>query len=133
MRVIGRRTLREGWERHPRCEQPLKAWLVEARRAVWHGFGDIEDRWRRARELPGDRVVFELGAGELRRASEDGEADEGRGAGEPGGASEPRAASEHSAPDEHRLVVAVRYDMGIAVVRFAGTRAEYEAIDPTRV
>ena len=35
--------------------------------------------------------------------------------------------------NDHRLVVAVRYDLGILFVRFVGTHAEYDRIDAATV
>jgi mRNA interferase HigB len=35
--------------------------------------------------------------------------------------------------NDYRLVVAVRYDKGLVFVRFVGTHAEYDRIDPVTV
>lgn len=35
--------------------------------------------------------------------------------------------------NSHRLVVAVRYDLGIVFIRFVGTHQEYDRIDAARV
>ncbi len=35
--------------------------------------------------------------------------------------------------DKHRLVVHVHYDAGIVLIKFVGSRAEYDAVDATSV
>lgn len=35
--------------------------------------------------------------------------------------------------NKHRLVVHVRYDTGIVLIKFVGSRAEYDAVDATTV
>ena len=97
MRIIARRTLREFWERHPRAEQPLRAWFAEASKATWLQPQDIKDAYRHASFVDDNRVVFNI------------------------------------AGNRYRLVVHVNYDFGILYIKFIGTHAEYDRIDPETV
>jgi len=97
MRIIARRTLREFWERHPRAEQPLRAWFAEASKATWLQPQDIKDAYRHASFVGDNRVVFNV------------------------------------AGNRYRLIVHVNYDFGILYIKFVGTHAEYDRIDPETV
>ncbi len=66
MRIIARRTLREFWVRHPRAEQPLKAWFREAATAHWAGPEDVKRRYRHASILKGNRAVFNIAGNRYR-------------------------------------------------------------------
>ena len=107
MRVIARRTLREFWEQSGRkdAKQPLLAWFKEAKKAQWLTPADIKAKYRSADFVANDRVIFNIGG------------------------------------NKYRLVVAVKYGRkesgrtvpGIVFVKFVGTHAEYNTIDPETV
>lgn len=60
MRVIAKKTLRDFWEKHPDCEQQLKAWYQEAEDAGWKGPNDIKRDYPTASFLADNRVVFNI-------------------------------------------------------------------------
>lgn len=97
MRVIARRALREFWQRHPRAEQPLRAWYVEASKATWSRPQEIKDSYRHVSFMGDNRVVFNIGR------------------------------------NRYRLITHVNYDYSIVYIRFVGTHAEYDRIDPETV
>lgn len=47
-------------------EQPLRAWLAEAKKAQWRRPQDIKDHYRSASFLGNDRVVFNIGGNKYR-------------------------------------------------------------------
>lgn len=60
MRVIAKKILREFWERHPDCEQQLKAWYQEASKAEWKSPSAIKREYPSASFLADNRVVFNI-------------------------------------------------------------------------
>ncbi|CAN7668553.1 type II toxin-antitoxin system HigB family toxin [Variovorax sp. LjRoot290] len=66
MRIISLKYLRDFWVRHPASEQPLKAWHEEAKAAVWKTPQDIKDRYRSARFVGSNRVVFNIKGNDYR-------------------------------------------------------------------
>lgn len=60
MRVIAKKTLREFWERHPDCEEQLKAWYREASIENWETPHDIKQDYPSASIVEGNRVVFNI-------------------------------------------------------------------------
>ena len=66
MRVIARKVLSDFWVRHPRAEQPLKAWFAEARKASWRRPQDIKEAYRSASIVGNNRVVFNIAGNEYR-------------------------------------------------------------------
>lgn len=66
MRVIAVATLRRFWARHPDAEQPLRAWLDEARNARWLSPKDIKVRYSSASFIGGHRVVFNIKGNDYR-------------------------------------------------------------------
>ncbi|TEA78290.1 type II toxin-antitoxin system HigB family toxin [Allopusillimonas ginsengisoli] len=60
MRVIAISSLRKFWAQYPNCEQPLKAWVDEARQASWLTPADIKAQFASASILKRRRVVFNL-------------------------------------------------------------------------
>ena len=66
MNVIAIKPLRDFWLRHPGAEQALKAWLLEARRAVWTQPADIKAQYKSASILKNRRVVFNIKGNDYR-------------------------------------------------------------------
>jgi mRNA interferase HigB len=98
MQVIARRTLKEFWERHPRAEGPIRAWLAVAAAAHWLSPADIKRQFGGTVDFVGDnRVIFDLGG------------------------------------NKYRLIAHVSFTFGRVLVKFIGTHAEYDHIDPETV
>lgn len=66
MRVIALATLRLFWIRHPNAEQPLRAWLDEARQARWKSPQDVKSRYGSASFIGRNRVVFNIKGNDYR-------------------------------------------------------------------
>jgi mRNA interferase HigB len=68
MRIIAVKALREFWEQPNRgdAEQPLKAWVAEAKAATWHAPTDITAQYRNASILQDSRVVFNIAGNKYR-------------------------------------------------------------------
>lgn len=66
MRVIARKTLQDFWERHPRAEQPLKAWFAEAQHASWRTPAEIKAHYKTASIIGDNRVVFNISGNDYR-------------------------------------------------------------------
>lgn len=66
MRVIAVKSLREFWTRRPAAEQPLRAWLDEARGADWRRPSDIKAQYGHASVLKNRRVVFNIKGNDYR-------------------------------------------------------------------
>jgi mRNA interferase HigB len=60
MRVIAKKGLREFWQKHPDCEQQLKAWFQEAEKAEWKNPQAIKSEYPSASVLAGNRIVFNI-------------------------------------------------------------------------
>jgi mRNA interferase HigB len=60
MRIIFRKTLKEFWDQHPDAQQPLQAWYIDAKHALWKSPADIKDVYRNASFIPNNRVVFNI-------------------------------------------------------------------------
>ena len=60
LRVIAKRILRDFWEKHPDCEQQLKAWYREAEEAKWNGPKEIKKDYPSASILEDNRIVFNI-------------------------------------------------------------------------
>lgn len=52
--------LKAFWEQHPDAEQPLLAWIDEAKKAKWQSPSDIKAQYRNASILKSRRVVFTI-------------------------------------------------------------------------
>jgi mRNA interferase HigB len=66
MRIIAKRTLREFWEKHPRGEQPLRAWYAEAKNAEWRTPLDVKAKYGNASIIGNNRVVFNIHGNDYR-------------------------------------------------------------------
>ena len=66
MRIVAIRFLRVFWEKFPDAEQPLKAWVDEARKACWLQPSDIKEHYRNASILKNKRVVSNIKGNDYR-------------------------------------------------------------------
>lgn len=66
MRIIAVSHLKAFWERYPDAEQPLLAWVDEARNASWSSPADIKKQFRNASILKSRRVVFNIKGNDYR-------------------------------------------------------------------
>ncbi|MDH4554491.1 type II toxin-antitoxin system HigB family toxin [Pseudomonas sp. BN417] len=66
MRIIAISHLKAFWERYPDSEQPLLAWIDEARKANWESPADIKAQYRNASILKSRRVVFNIKGNDYR-------------------------------------------------------------------
>lgn len=60
MRIIAISHLKALWDKYPDAEQPLLAWIDEARKANWSSPADIKARFRNSSILKSRRVVFNI-------------------------------------------------------------------------
>lgn len=60
MRIFNKSTLRKFWEKHPDCEQALRAWYSETKKAEWNNMHDIKKEYRTADFIGNNRVVFNI-------------------------------------------------------------------------
>jgi mRNA interferase HigB len=66
MRIIAISHLKAFWEQYPDAEQPLLAWIDEARKAEWQSPSNIKEKYRRASILKNRRVVFNIKGNDYR-------------------------------------------------------------------
>lgn len=66
MKIIAISQLKSFWEIHPDCEQPLRAWVDEARKATWVNPDTIKTQYRNASILKSRRVVFNIKGNDYR-------------------------------------------------------------------
>ncbi|HGM7400797.1 type II toxin-antitoxin system HigB family toxin [Serratia bockelmannii] len=66
MKIISIATLKSFWEQYPDAEQPLKAWLDEAKKANWQSPMEIKELYRSASILKNSRVVFNIKGNDYR-------------------------------------------------------------------
>jgi mRNA interferase HigB len=60
MWIISRKTLKEFWERHPDAQQPLQAWYIDTKHALWKSPADIKGIYRNTSFIANNRVVFNI-------------------------------------------------------------------------
>lgn len=60
MRIIGRRILREFWEKHPDATIALQTWFRDVEHASWISPADIKSVYRNASLVANNRVVFNI-------------------------------------------------------------------------
>ncbi len=66
MRVIATNTLKEYWEKCPKTEQSLKAWLQEVELSDWQSPQSLKMKYRNASILSSKRVVFNINGNKYR-------------------------------------------------------------------
>lgn len=66
MRIIAISHLRAFWEQYPEAEQPLLAWIDEAKKANWSSPAEIKAQYRSASILKSRRVVFNIKGNDYR-------------------------------------------------------------------
>lgn len=66
MRIIAVSQLKAFCEKYPDAEQPLLAWVDEARNAEWSNPAQIKEQCRNASILKSGRVVFNIKGNEYR-------------------------------------------------------------------
>jgi mRNA interferase HigB len=66
MRIIAVHTIREYWERYPKTEQALKAWVQEIEQSNWESPQSLKLKYRNASILSGKRVVFNINGNKFR-------------------------------------------------------------------
>ena len=60
LRIIAKKILREFWQKHPDCEQQLKAWFQETIKSKWKNPNDIKKEYPGASVLADNRIVFNI-------------------------------------------------------------------------
>ncbi len=60
MRIISRKALREFWNRHPDAEEPLRAWFIRTKKAVWERPVDIKADYANASIIANNRAIFNI-------------------------------------------------------------------------
>lgn len=60
MRVLGKKWIHKGTERHADACSSLQAWLAEVEHAQWTSPQDVKRRYPSASFLGGDRVIFNI-------------------------------------------------------------------------
>ena len=58
--MLVKKILREFWEKHPDCEQQLKAWYHEADKRAWKHFNELKYEYPNASILEDNRVCFNI-------------------------------------------------------------------------
>lgn len=66
MRIIAISQLKSFWQKYPDSEQPLLAWIDEARNADWSTPTDIKEQFRSTSILKSRRVVFNIKGNDYR-------------------------------------------------------------------
>jgi len=66
MRIIKRKTVSDFWQIKPDCEQSLKTWFYECKKAQWDTPDSVRHTYPTARILKNNRVVFNIRGNEYR-------------------------------------------------------------------
>lgn len=66
MHIVAVKFLRTFWEKHPDAEQPLKAWVGEARKAVWMQPSAIKEQFGSVSILKNRRAIFNIKGNDYR-------------------------------------------------------------------
>ena len=60
MRILGRERLAAAMKTHPDLRGPLAAWTAEAESAEWKSPAEVRERYPKASQVGGDRMVFRI-------------------------------------------------------------------------
>lgn len=60
MRIIAKKVLRDFWEKHPDCQEQLKAWFQETSNIIWTKPNDVKQDYPSASILADNRIVFNI-------------------------------------------------------------------------
>jgi mRNA interferase HigB len=60
MRIISKKALQAFWSAHPDAEEPLLAWYREVEREDWDQPAAVKAKYRSARIVGNNRVVFNI-------------------------------------------------------------------------
>ncbi|AQX20901.1 mRNA interferase HigB [Bartonella sp. CDC_skunk] len=66
MKIVKISTLQTFCVQYPDAEQPLKAWIDEAKNAQWRSPHDIKKKYKNASILKNNRVVFNIRGNDYR-------------------------------------------------------------------
>lgn len=66
MKIIAVSTLKAFWKSYPDAEQPLRAWVDEAKKANWKTPTEIKEQYRNASILKNNRVIFNIKGNDYR-------------------------------------------------------------------
>jgi mRNA interferase HigB len=66
VRVIAKRTLREFWEKHADCEQQLKSWFQETKKARYKNPNELKLDYPSASILKNNRICFNIKGNDYR-------------------------------------------------------------------
>ncbi|MGY2292646.1 type II toxin-antitoxin system HigB family toxin [Pseudomonas sp. SDO528_S397] len=66
MRIIAISQLKSFWQQYPDSEQPLLAWIDEARKANWSTPAQIKEQFCTASVLKSRRIVFNIKGNDYR-------------------------------------------------------------------
>lgn len=66
MRLIKIKTLIDFFKKHPQAEQPLKAWVLEVKKAKWQTPQDVKNLYRSADIIQDNRVIFNISGNKYR-------------------------------------------------------------------
>ena len=66
MRIFSKSSLRNCWNRHPLCEQALKSWYAEARKADWSSPAEVKLRFPSSEILGRNHIKFKIKGNDYR-------------------------------------------------------------------
>ncbi len=66
MRIIAISTLKNFWVTNKAAEQPLKAWIQEAKNSVWKNAAELKEKYKSASILNSKRTVFNIKGNDYR-------------------------------------------------------------------
>jgi mRNA interferase HigB len=60
VRIISRKVLVDFWNQRPDCEQTLRSWYVEVKKARWRSHLDVTIMFPSARAIGANRIIFKI-------------------------------------------------------------------------